>query len=357
MKTITRFTTASALSAAALLALSSCGTFNSVRDLFSETPPITDVTDGEAYGTTGVRQSGRQVNSIAAKVNGNIVTMNELNIILSPIQKQLSAQFPRRGSKYYAEYNKAKKQVFQELIDRELILAEFGAQGAMIPDRAIDQEIQNRINSLYNGKTSAFLADLKKNNLSREKYRELVRRTIIVQAMRAQHFTNVTPPTPGELKTEYSKHRHKLRDITKDKAAYKKIWIPREGDDEAELGLAEDLVRQLKRGANFAELAKKHSQDAFAEDGGQWPMTNRLDLPVHFSALVFDSPTNTILGPFKDPTGYHIVKVTRKIYGPAPPMSKMKEQLKNRVQSEKSSARFNRWMERLRDKAIIKKYI
>ena len=40
--------------------------------------------------------------------------------------------------------------------------------------------------------------------------------------MKAQHLHDFAPPTTAELQKEYSKFRDKLRDISKDKAAYKK---------------------------------------------------------------------------------------------------------------------------------------
>jgi len=180
--------------------------------------------------------------------------------------------------------------------------------------------------------------------------------------MKAEHLNDFAPPTTEELNKEYDKFRDKLRDIGRDKAAYKKIWIPLDSDElgatpETQLELAEDIAREIKNGGNFSELAKEFSSDAYAAEGGQWPLTARIDFPVNFAPVIFNSPVGKTIGPLVDEYGYHIIKVTQKVNGPSPPLSKVRPQLEQRVRAEKSAARFKRWVDRLRKNASIKKYL
>ncbi|MDB9925493.1 hypothetical protein OAD08_00630, partial [bacterium] len=50
-----------------------------------------------AAAATGLSYSAVKVNGIAAKANGELITMNELMIKLAPMQSILMAQSPRRG--------------------------------------------------------------------------------------------------------------------------------------------------------------------------------------------------------------------------------------------------------------------
>lgn len=343
----------------ALLALCQCSVVERATNIVSEAPQITKVTDAPEYYNNN-RTSGN-LNQIAAKVDGRIVTKNELNFMFSPIQSQLKAQFPRKNSEYYSQLKKQKEKVFQELIDRELILGEFENSGGAIPEREADREINSRINNLYNGSRSAYIADLKKNGLSQSKYRSLVKRTIAVTAMKSQHVTNFAPPTDRELNAEYSKFRSKLRDISLDKASYQKIWIPLESDElgatpESQLQLAEDIAKKIRRGESFSSLAKEFSADAYSEEGGQWPLTPRRDFPINFAPIIFNAPVGKLIGPLKDKFGFHIIKVTKKINGPSPPLSAVRPQLESRVRSNKSAERVNRWLDRLRANASIQRY-
>lgn len=340
-------------------AFTQCSLVERATNMVSDGPSVTNTTNAPDY--FGNQRPTGNLNQIAAKVDGSIVTKNELNFMLSPLKQQISAQFPRKNSAYYTELSKAKKQVFEELIDRELILSEFDNLGGQIPDREVDREIKSRMDSLYNGNRSAYLADLKKNGLSQSKYRSLVKRNLAVGAMKSQHLNDFAPPTDSELNAEYSKFRDKMRDISRDKAAYKKIWIPLNSDElgatpDDQLSLAEDIVKRLRKGEDFSKLAREFSSDAYAAEGGQWPMTPRIDFPINFAPIVFNAPVGKLIGPLKDQHGFHIIKVTKKINGPSPPLSEVRTQLERRVKAAKSAERFQRWIKRLRSNAKIERY-
>lgn len=328
--------------------------------LSSGGPPVTKTVDAANYNTNAKLRGN--LNQVAAKVDESIVTKNELNFILSSERKRLKPQFPRDPKGFNKAFAQAKEKIFQELIDRELILNEFKNLGASIPPREIDREIKNRINNLYNGKRSLYLADLRKSGLTQAKHRSLIERQMIVGAMKSQRLTNSAPPTTKELQKEYSKFSDKLRDVTKDKVQYQKIWIVKETEElgvtpESQFQLAKDLAKQLRRGGNFSALAKEYSYDVYAEKGGKWPLTKRIDLPIAFTDMLFKTPIGKIVGPLEGPNGFHIFKVTRRVKGPSPPLSKVRKQLEQRVNAEKSAARYNRWIDRLRNKADIVRYM
>jgi len=184
-------------------ALTQCTTIENLRNKLPGGPSVTQNTDAPLYFEDRVKQGN--LNSIAAKVDDSIVTSNEFNFIFSPVSQQIAAQFPRRGTEYNREFSKAKNQILDQLIERELIMNEFSDLGAQIPPRAVDQEVQNRINTIYNGKRSLYLADLRKNGLSQSKYRDLVERSMIVGAMKAEHNNDSAPPTTAELNKEKTK--------------------------------------------------------------------------------------------------------------------------------------------------------
>jgi peptidyl-prolyl cis-trans isomerase SurA len=110
----------------------------------------------------------------------------------------------------------------------------------------------------------------------------------------------------------------------------------------------------IKAGEDFAALAKVHSRDSHAESGGIYENIARIDLQPEFAALIMDPPEGSIIGPLYDPRGLTIVKVKEKKYGPVPPFDAVKGQLEQRVSRQKNSERYDRWIESLRKKAMIK---
>ena len=302
-----------------------------------------------------------EVNGIAAIANGKVITKRETAFMLAPLNAQLQAKYPRRGETYATELEKAKDDILDELIDRELILSEFEnkLQGSL-PREAVEEEVQRQIRETYNGNEEEFLKQLRELRMDRSKYEELTEKKLIVQAMRAQQFNDAPPPTPGEIKEEYDREKRNFRDVTKDKIVYEKIYISKLGPNnvpmqEEMLTLAESLAEQIKGGADFATLAKEHSVDAYAEDGGQWPKVDRTELSPPFAAIIFGEDTGTVIGPLEDQFGFTIVRVKEKIDGPSPPLDKVRKNIEARVQRQKNSERYERWISRIRDGAIIRK--
>ncbi|MGL4401558.1 MAG: SurA N-terminal domain-containing protein, partial [Luteolibacter sp.] len=104
-----------------------------------------------------------EVNGISAKVNGRVITKNEVAFMLSPVFAQLSTQFPRRGPQFEAKFKESKANIIQELIDREIILDEFKQLGAVIKPNLIDEEIKRQMRDLYNGDEVKFREELKRS--------------------------------------------------------------------------------------------------------------------------------------------------------------------------------------------------
>lgn len=301
-----------------------------------------------------------KVNSIAAIVNGRVVTTNEVAFMLAPQRAMLAQKYPRMGDAFHKALRIERRNILNELINRQLILHEFKAMGAHIPDHAIKQEIQYQISTLYGGNEAKFRKQLKESGLSYQKFFDLTREKLIGQAMRAQHFNDVTPATSAELAREYNKIKSDIRDRSKDKINFEKIYILRENTDdilatpESQLALAKQLITRIKKGEDFSKLAKEYSKDPYAENGGQVNNVSHGDLQPVIANVLFTEKVGNVLGPIPDSKGYHIIRVTKKIEGPSPPISKVREQLERVVQNKKSSERFDRYINRLRHKAIIK---
>jgi peptidyl-prolyl cis-trans isomerase SurA len=300
-----------------------------------------------------------EVNGIAAKVNGSVITKNQVSFMLAPIFAQLSAQYPRRGPQFESELGKAKNNVIQELVDRQIILDEFKQLGASIKPNLIDEEIKRQMRELYNGDETKFREELKRSRLTMEGYREMTREKMVVQAMRAQQFSDAPPPLPNEIQQEYSEIKNTLRDVTKDVISFQKIFIPAvdaadpASTPDVQLALAEDIAAQIAAGKDFAELAKIHSKDAFADQGGMQENVPRTDLSPEFAAIIFDAPAGKVVGPLQDPQGFTIVKPLKITFGPAPPLGEVREMVEERVRRKKTSAQYERWIESRRKRAMI----
>ncbi len=300
-----------------------------------------------------------EVNAIAAMVNGRVITVNQVNFLLAPVYGQLAAQYPRRGPQFEAELKEARENILQELIDREIILDEFKQAGTEIRQHFVDEEVKRQIRELYNNDEAQFREELRENRLTMEGFRQMTRDRMIVQAMRSQQFTDAPPPLPEEVRSEYERTRHELRDTTQDEIDFEKIFIPARDHQnlaatpDSQLELAEQVAEQIRGGADFAELARAHSRDAAAAEGGLQEGVSRLDLAPEFSAIIFDAPVGELVGPLRDPAGFTIVRTLELHPGPVPAFETVREQVEERVRRKKTSAQYERWIESRRQRAMI----
>lgn len=303
------------------------------------------------------------VNRIAATVNGRPITSNEVRARMAPFIRELVMLYPKQGPRFQAELVKAKKAVINELIERELVLSEFENKGMMMPENVIDEEINHRILYQFNGRRELLLETLRQSGMTYSDYRDSVKKETTVAAMRTSRYDRGIPPTPDELEAEYNATKSDYRDISKDVITYDKIFIPatvmgEEVTPEQQYSAAIEIRRMIdSKEITFEEAAKRYSADMHAKDGGTWPPIKRGDLAVEFANIVFSLPFKEVTGPLLDPAGFTIVRVRSKRLAPAPPLSKIKEQVDDAVRRKQSEKRYREWVERLRNKSVIRTFI
>jgi peptidyl-prolyl cis-trans isomerase C len=94
---------------------------------------------------------------------------------------------------------------------------------------------------------------------------------------------------------------------------------------------AKTVADELKKGADFAELAKKKSKDPGASDGGDLGFFTKDQMVPEFSAVAFALEPGKISDPVKSQFGWHIIKVEEKRSRKAPDFEQVKTQIETYV--------------------------
>jgi peptidyl-prolyl cis-trans isomerase C len=94
---------------------------------------------------------------------------------------------------------------------------------------------------------------------------------------------------------------------------------------------AKAIEDELKKGADFAELAKKKSKDPGAADGGDLGFFTKDQMVPEFSAVAFALEPGKISDPVKSQFGWHVIKVEEKRSRKAPDFDQVKPQIEQYV--------------------------
>src|SRR3954471_11251213 len=114
---------------------------------------------------------------------------------------------------------------------------------------------------------------------------------------------------------------------------------------------AKKIEDELKKGADFAELAKKDSKDPGASDGGDLGFFTKDQMVPEFSAVAFTLEPGKISDPVKTQFGWHVIKVEEKRNRQAPPIDQVKPQIETYV-TRKAQAEY---VAKLREAAKIER--
>lgn len=126
--------------------------------------------------------------------------------------------------------------------------------------------------------------------------------------------------------------------------------IRTEAETKAEIN---QVYKELKNGGDFAELAKKHSEDpGSALKGGDLGWSNSADFVPAFAAMVDSAELNKLTKPFRSKFGWHILEVQERR---VEDMSD--EALKNKAVQILHKQRFEdelqKWLKEIRDEAYV----
>jgi len=175
--------------------------------------------------------------------------------------------------------------------------------------------------------------DAHKNDFKIPEKRKIRYLLIDIDAMRAK----VAVP-PADIEREYNNNLEQYSTPEQVRASH--ILLKTEGKDDAAVkAKAEELLKQARGGADFAELAKKNSEDeASAKNGGDLDYFGKGRMVPEFDAAVFAMQPGQISDLVKTQYGYHIIRLVDKKPATTRPLAEVRQQLSDQLAYQRAQA-------------------
>ena len=242
------------------------------------------------------------VDRIVAVVNRKVITEFDVQQMQQTLQQQGNA--PDRTA------------IVNFLIEQELILQEAESKGILITDTDLNAMLDD-IKRQNNFITDEQLKDaLAREGKTWSDFLDEIRRQVKLGRVVAQEVRAKVDVSDEEMEAYYQANREQFATIKEAEGVQVRqifLAIP-ENAGESQIqqiqANAQQLVQQLRTGADFAELAKMHSDHASANAGGELGTFKPGELAAPFD-IAFTLQNREITDPIRSERGFHIITVQK----------------------------------------------
>jgi peptidyl-prolyl cis-trans isomerase SurA len=331
---------------------------------------------------------GQVVEEIITRVNGQIITRSEFLRSKDQLRDDVKQQDPANADKLYAD---REKDVLRDLIDQQLLLEkgkDLGITG--------DTDLIKRLDQMRKEMKLDTMEELEKaataQGISYEDFKQNMRNQIITQKVIADEVGQHLSLTKEEQQQFYEEHKNEMEQPESIKlseilvapkkpaadasAAAKPVQntaadAPSTGGDNAKnqdaeakqteeaasLAAAEakadDLLKQIRAGASFEDIAKKNSDGLSAAQGGELGVFKRGTLDKGLEDKTFAMKAGEVSDVIHSKQGYIILKVTGHQMAGIPPMKDVEPRIQDALYYQKLQPALRAYLTKLREEAYI----
>jgi peptidyl-prolyl cis-trans isomerase SurA len=318
--------------------------------------------------------AGQVVEEIVTRVNGQIITRSEYQRSKDQLRDDVKQQDPANADKLYAE---REKDVLRDLVDQQLLLEkgkDLGITG--------DTELIKRLDSMRKDMKLETMEELEKaataQGISYEDFKQNITQKVIGEEV-GSHLSI----SKEEEQQFYDEHKSELEQpesiklseilIAPQKPAADKSAPAGGGGDAktpdaaadpakqaaetAALAAAEakadDVLKQIRAGANFDDMAKKFSDGPSAAQGGDLGAFKRGTLAKELEDRTFAMKSGDVTDVIRTKQGYVILKVTNHQVAGIPSMKDVEPKLQDALYMQKLQPALRAYLTKLREDAYI----
>jgi peptidyl-prolyl cis-trans isomerase C len=264
-------------------------------------------------------QAQKTKSAILATVNGAPISRESYDYFFTQITRGEKVMDPARLSKI-------REKIMDQLIVQELLFAQSVKQNIKVSDQETEKKIKT-IGSMEGGSLEGYLKSM---GISHEFLKHFLTRAIAIERLIEKDIIPGVTVSDQEVRELYDQYPEISQSPERVRASHILIQSGPQNSPaarEAALEKIRGVQEELKKGADFAGLAQKHSQCPSGKKGGDLNFFTRGQMAEPFSKAAFSLKPGEMSDIVKTRFGYHIIKATDR-----KPASKMTfEELKNRI--------------------------
>ncbi len=292
------------------------------------------------WGSFGVK--AEVVDRVVAVVNGEIITLFELNQKIKPYLKRFQGQ--EIGPEEKKSILDVKRKTLDKMVENVLIQQKAEEYGIEVTDMEVDnrvRQIKNR-NKLDN---ENFEQELKKRGMTREEYAQKIKRNILRHRLIQAMVKRKVVVTDEEIRTYYKKHKG---DYTQEKKAQLSlILLP-------DLDKAKEIYRLLqKEEISFKQAAVEFSVGPRAEEGGDLGYVDWSSMNESFKKALQGVEPKEITEPFEFRDNVALLQLRKLQEGKAKPLSEVRKKISDQLYKKKFSQQYDDYLTQLKEEAVI----
>jgi len=250
------------------------------------------------------------LDQIAAVVNGEIITRNELRERIATVTTNL-----RRQGTPLPPDDVLERQVLERMIADLAQLQMAADAGVRVDDVQLDRAVQRVAES--NRMTVAQFRDrVEADGMSFAKFREELRQQIMMERVRSKEVDDKIQVGEGEVDAFIAEQNGVAPDAVPEvDIAQILVRVPEQASPEAiekQRAKADDLYQQATGGADFGRLAASYSDGPEALQGGDLGFRAQDRLPQLFVDAIEPLAVGQVAKPVKSANGFHILKLIAK---------------------------------------------
>ena len=332
-----------------VLALTACSKDNEAS---ASGTPAAQATAGAAQpaaADTPAKPVPAQLPEVVARVNGEAIPKTEFEKAIKNVEGRAGQPVPPN------ERDRVYRGVLDQLIAYRLLMQETQNRKIAVPETDIDARVA-QIRQQFPSE-DAFKQTLAQQNMTVEQLREDAKRDMGVAKMLESEVNASVAVQPQDVNTFYQQNPDKFKQGERVRASHILIRAPEDADaktkDDAR-AKATDVLKQVKGGKDFGELAKHYSQDpGSAANGGDLGFFMKGQMVGAFEEAAFSLKPGDVSELIQTPFGFHIIKVGDKQAARTIPVEEAKPQIEQFLQNQQRQQKTDAFISTLKAKGKV----